>query len=217
MTSTARLERAYRRWLRCYPPSFRREHEDELLGVLLADARDGQRRPAASDCFDLLRGAVCLHLRPRLPRSDRWSLTALRLMYIGALAELATVLTVRATFGQIRASILARHPGYTQAQWEAELAGSLKPLVVAGSIAVVVSLVIAWAYGRRQRWAKIVFAALFALNLYSLVNGLRHGSATYARLDLAAAVALCATQLAGVVLAFHDDFRRIGSPRRRRA
>jgi hypothetical protein len=43
----ADLERAYRRWLRWYPRSFRREHEAEMLGVLLA-AGAGQRRPAST-------------------------------------------------------------------------------------------------------------------------------------------------------------------------
>ena len=36
MTNTADLEHGYRRWLRWYPKSFRREHEAEILAVLLA-------------------------------------------------------------------------------------------------------------------------------------------------------------------------------------
>lgn len=36
MTGAADLERGYRRWLRWYPKEFRREHEEEILAVLMA-------------------------------------------------------------------------------------------------------------------------------------------------------------------------------------
>jgi hypothetical protein len=35
------LERRYRRLLRCYPPTHREFHREEMLGVLLAAARPG--------------------------------------------------------------------------------------------------------------------------------------------------------------------------------
>ena len=43
----AALERRYRRLLRCYPPGHRQVHQEEMLGVLLATARPGQRAPGA--------------------------------------------------------------------------------------------------------------------------------------------------------------------------
>jgi hypothetical protein len=39
------LERRYLRLLRCYPPTHREFHREEMLGVLLAAARPGQRTP----------------------------------------------------------------------------------------------------------------------------------------------------------------------------
>ncbi|GLY78402.1 hypothetical protein [Actinoallomurus iriomotensis] len=57
------LEDRYRRLLSWYPADHRREHEQEMLGVLLAGARPGQTRPSAADVYDLLRGAVRIHLR----------------------------------------------------------------------------------------------------------------------------------------------------------
>ena len=39
------LERRYLRLLRCYPPAHREFHREEMLGVLLAAARPGQRTP----------------------------------------------------------------------------------------------------------------------------------------------------------------------------
>jgi hypothetical protein len=46
-TERAALERRYRRLLRCYPPGHREVHREEMLGVLLATARPGQRAPGA--------------------------------------------------------------------------------------------------------------------------------------------------------------------------
>ncbi len=57
------LEDRYRRLLSWYPADHRLEHEQEMLGVLLAGARPGQTRPSAADVHDLLRGAVRIHLR----------------------------------------------------------------------------------------------------------------------------------------------------------
>jgi hypothetical protein len=57
------LEDRYRRLLSWYPADHRREHEQEMLGVLLAGARPGQTRPSGADAYDLLRGAVRIHLR----------------------------------------------------------------------------------------------------------------------------------------------------------
>jgi hypothetical protein len=57
------LERGYRRLLACYPWEYRREYEEELLGVLLDDAGPQQRRPPVRDVLDLLGGALRAHLR----------------------------------------------------------------------------------------------------------------------------------------------------------
>ena len=44
MTDRAKLERGYRRLLAWYPRAFRREYGPEIVAVLMACARDGQRR-----------------------------------------------------------------------------------------------------------------------------------------------------------------------------
>ena len=68
MIDAANLERGYRRWLRWYPASFRREYEAEMLGVLMAGARAGQRQPTLMECLDLMCGALWMRLRPRVSR-----------------------------------------------------------------------------------------------------------------------------------------------------
>jgi hypothetical protein len=65
---TAALERRYRRLLRCYPPSHREIHREEMLGVLLATARPGQRTPGLRQTVNL---AVC-GLAIRVRRIPGW-------------------------------------------------------------------------------------------------------------------------------------------------
>jgi hypothetical protein len=63
MTNSTRLERGYRRLLAFYPKAFRREHEQEILAVLIAAAADGQRRPRLAEAADLLRNGISMRLR----------------------------------------------------------------------------------------------------------------------------------------------------------
>lgn len=161
MTDAADLERRYRRWLRWYPKTFRREYEAEMLGVLLAGAREGQRQPKLMECLDLLRGAVWLRLCPRVPRSDRSVFKAVKLMYLGAVVELAAALVIVATIGDIRANVVKRYPGLTAGQWHAVVAGQLEPLAVTAALAVGFWLWMAWAIGHGQRWPRIAFAIFF--------------------------------------------------------
>lgn len=98
MTASADLERTYSRLLAWYPPSFRREHEAEMLCVLMDSARDGQRRVGLADATDLVRGAV--RVRLSVPAAaPRTVIAAIRLMYAGAAVSLAgwigTVVTER--------------------------------------------------------------------------------------------------------------------------
>jgi hypothetical protein len=203
MTDTADLERGYRRWLRWYPKSFRREHEAEILAVLLAGARAGQRQPAPMECLDLLRSALWMRLRPRVPRSNRAAFTAVRLMCVGAVVELAAAITILVTIGDVRSNVVNRNPGLTEAQWQAVVAGQLEPVAVAAGIAVGFWLWMAWAIGRGHRWARFAFASFFALNTVGLLHGLIWGSAVYARPDLAIGSVLWLVELAAVALIFH--------------
>jgi hypothetical protein len=48
----------YRRLLRWYPRDHRTDHEEEMLGVLMAGARPGQARPTLRETSDLIRGGL---------------------------------------------------------------------------------------------------------------------------------------------------------------
>lgn len=201
--TAADLERAYRRWLRWYPMSFRREYEAEMLGVLLAGAREGQRQPKLMECLDLLRGAVWLRLCPRVPRSDRSVFKAVKLMYLGAVVELAAAFVIVATIGDIRANVVKRYPGLTAGRWHAVVAGQLEPLAVTAALAVGFWLWMAWAIGHGQRWPRIAFAIFFGLNTWSLLNGLAGGAAVYARPALTIGTVLWLVELVAVARIFH--------------
>jgi hypothetical protein len=202
MTVDADLERGYRRWLRWYPKAFRREHEAEILGVLMACSREGQRRPELMESLDLLSSAVRMHLRPRVPRSDRSIINAVKLLYLGAMVELTASLTIVATIGDVRSSLVQRNPGLTAGEWHAVVAGHLEPTAVAAGLAVGFWLWMAWSISRRQRWARIAFALFVGLNTWGLFNGLAGGSAVYARPDLAIGSVLWLVELAALALLF---------------
>jgi hypothetical protein len=59
------LERGYRRLLASYPARHRQVHGEEMLGVLMALAPDGKRRPGLAESLDLLRAALVIRLRSR--------------------------------------------------------------------------------------------------------------------------------------------------------
>ena len=63
---TAALERRYQRLLRCYPPSHRAFHREEMLGVLLATARPGQRTPGLRQAVNLAACGLAIRVR-RIP------------------------------------------------------------------------------------------------------------------------------------------------------
>jgi hypothetical protein len=63
MNDEAGLERRYRRLLAWYPAEHRHAHGDEMIGVLLASARDGQRHPHPADGLDLALGGLRIRLR----------------------------------------------------------------------------------------------------------------------------------------------------------
>jgi hypothetical protein len=62
VTESAALERRYRRLLAWYPREFRREQEDEMVAVLMAGARKGQRRPGLRETADVIRSALGMRL-----------------------------------------------------------------------------------------------------------------------------------------------------------
>jgi hypothetical protein len=171
MTGSSPLERSYRRVLACYPKAFRRESEEEILGVLLATAREGQRRVGLAESADLIRAAMRMHFG--LSRSPRTVRNAVRLMYLGAALTLADVVTVLVTLGGVRSD--AVHD-LAASQWPTVMLTQAGPWLASAPIGVGVWLWLAWANGRGYRWARPAFGAFFGLLTTVLFFGLGQGT-----------------------------------------
>jgi hypothetical protein len=129
-------------------------------------------------------------------------------MCLGAVVEVAVIVNILVTLGDVKNSVLVRDPGYTRAQWHYEVAGAFEPLVVVAALGVGFWLWMAWANGRGHRWARVLFGLFFCQTTYSLGHGLAGGSAVYARSDVAAGIALWLVELAAVALLVRIEFRR---------
>jgi hypothetical protein len=205
-SSSAQLERAYRRLVACYPRSFRRESTEEVIAVLLATAREGQRRPSIAEAADLLRGAA--RMRLGLSRCPRTVLYAVRLMYLGALAEGAVLVTLLLSVGGIqsrtRAAVIhavGPHaaPAATR-QLLASVASTVSVTIVIdvafALFAIAVWLFLAWANGKGSALARV--GAIIACAVYAAltVAGYAQGDAKYA--PVAAIVAPSAVLVIGI-------------------
>jgi len=161
MKRLAVLERRYRRFLACYPKAFRAEHEEEMLGVLMAGAGERQQRPRSSEIIDLVLHAARMRLRPRSQPTVTW---AVRLMYVCAALRLLDVPILPTT-----------------------RAGTSHPLDFGLSWGVFALL--AWANGRGYNWARIFFAGWVPIQGLALIYDAAHISATTSTI-LASAVLL---------------------------
>jgi hypothetical protein len=176
------LERGYRRLIACYPRSFRKDNEEEILTVLLATAGEGQRRPSLAESADLLRGAI--RMRMGLSRTPRTVLAAVRLMYLGAVAQLAVLIIVILTSGHIRAAVQAAVAAYHNPATTAQVMHLVNLDLVMDRVVMPVAIVAwvftAWANGMGYDWARVVAITLFSLFSVGLLIDLVQGGATYA-------------------------------------
>ena len=201
MSESASLERGYRRLLTWYPKWFRRENEDEILAVLMACAQDGQTRPTLETAADLLKGAVRMRLRPR-PGQPRTVFAAVWLMIAGAAAELGALITVLATAGGIKATVIARYPALAH-----PLAHAVNVQVTIDAITIPVAiglwLWLAWATSRGQALSRVGFAVLFGIISLSVLYALSESSLEYAPAAMGAGLGVWAIALAAIMLIFN--------------
>jgi hypothetical protein len=99
MRQAGRLERGYRRLLRCYPAGHRDRHGEEMLGVMLAGARPGQRRPGLAESANLIAAAVRIRLRGTSPgAASQWRDTLAQASLVLPLLIAAAALTQLAVY-----------------------------------------------------------------------------------------------------------------------
>ncbi len=209
-TSTAaagELERGYRRLIACYPRSFRKENGEEILTVLLATAHDGQRRPSPGESADLIKGAV--RMRMGLSRSPRTVLNAVRLMYLGAVAHLAVLITFILTLDEVRAAVRAAAAVYKDPALTAKALQIVNfDLVVDVAflpVAVLLWVFTAWANGKGYDWARVAAVILFGLFSVGMLVDLVQGGVRYAPAAAIGAGMEWLIGLAAIVLIFRKQ------------
>ena len=172
MTDQAKLERRYRRLLAWYPRAFRRENEQEMLAVLMACARDGQRRPGLAGSANLIRNGLRMRLFPSVPRSARSVRAAVRLMYAGAGVSAVNLIILLVFIGD--AAIYHSLPGYhLSAAQVSDLnvnAQFIALAIVSDVVPIAVWLWMAQANGRGRNWARSLSTALFGLATLDLTG-----------------------------------------------
>jgi len=197
MTDSADLERRYSRLLAWYPAAFRREHEAEMLGVLMDGACDGQQRVGLADAADLLKGALTLRLR--IPaQAPGTVVAAVRLMYVGAAVALTGWISNVVTEGSVRSAMLRSAP----ARWHPMLV-HITAVEVVVPVTVVGWLWLAWANGRGQDRARLAFVPYFGVATLALLSMLGIGAAVYAPADTICLAVLWLVQLSAIVLVFN--------------
>jgi hypothetical protein len=196
MSESAELERAYRRLVAFYPRSFRRENEEEIVTVLLATAPDGQRRPGIAESIDLIRGAA--RMRMSLSRTPHTVHNAVRLMYLGAVAELGVLIVLWLTEGSIRAAVAHQYPMLTAAQM-----GQLNTVftvdLAVGAAVVPLWLLMAWWNSRGGQVARIAAIVCFAFCSAGMITDAVTGSPQFAPAVFTAAGVVWLIGLAAIV------------------
>jgi hypothetical protein len=205
-SESASLEHGYRRLLAWYPRWFRLQNEEEILAVLMACAQDGQTRPSLEAAADLLKGAARMRLRPR-PGQPRSVCAAVRLMYLGALAELVALLTIIATAATVKSAVAHAYPAAVHGA-----AAHILVDEVTAPIVIVLWLVMGWAIGRRRDPARIAVAAFFGLITMTMLASLSASGPVYATADFAAGMVIWLLSGVSMVLVFTSASNRYFRP-----
>jgi hypothetical protein len=202
MSESKDLEQAYRRLVAWYPRSFRRDNEEEIVTVLLATAPDGLRRPGFAESADLIRGAI--RMRLGLARTPHTVLNAVRLMYLGAVAELGVLIVLFLTEGSIQAAVSHRYPQLTAAQL-----GGLNTLftveLAVGSAVVLLWLLMAWATGKGGQVARLVATMCFGLSTVGIVVDLANDAIQFAPAAFTGACVVWLIRFAAIVNLFRKQ------------
>ncbi|MFI7601193.1 hypothetical protein [Actinoplanes sp. NPDC049681] len=179
------LETRYRRLLGAYPAEHRRVYADEMLGVLLAGARPGQRRPGLREAADLLWSGMRTRAGhgARALRGPGWrdaaGVTALlgaALLTAAAARRLVSALILTQETPHVPAAGLLSDVAARTAVWLAVLiavAAGLRRTAAAlgiGGLIVEIAAIVAWLPGEplrpiRMSWAPMLAALVAAMLL----------------------------------------------------
>jgi hypothetical protein len=101
-----------------------------------------------------------MHRGPRLPRG---LLTAVRLTYVGAAAELGVLIVLLVTTASLASPSIRRYPDFSAAQWQAVLLGHLPIVAAGGPVLVALWVWMACANARGNRAGRIAFWTVWGI------------------------------------------------------
>jgi hypothetical protein len=162
---SAGLERRYHLLLRCYPPSHRAAHRDEMLGVLLAAARPGQRAPRLTQAVNLAACGLAIRARRALVAGPWQDALAVVSLVAPVLMLVSSVLDFSVT---VRETVMVDH-SYPPVLPFRSL--SLVPVLVGPVILMTcwLTVVVLGLAGRRRAAAAVAFVPLALALLVLLV------------------------------------------------
>jgi hypothetical protein len=202
MTESERLERGYRRIVALYPRSFRRESEEEIVAVLMATARPGQRRVALAESADLIKGALRMHRGPRLPRA---LLIAVRLTYVGAAAELGVLIVLLVTAASLASASIRRYPDFSAAQWQAVLLGHVALVAAGGPVLLALWAWMACANARGNHAGRVAFWTVWGIIKVGIAAVVIAGFPAYGIGGALAAAALLLVHTGAMAVIFYPS------------
>ena len=152
MNDGANLENWYRRMLAWFPAEHRQVYGEEMVGVLLASASDGQRRPGPGDVIDLAAGGLRarLHSFFRAGHLDQDWRDALTVFSVAAPVLLLAYLSTQ-VYNVIRFEAIWRRPGNAVVLHRFTIDQVSVELMTATTVAMVLALAIGPVLVRRRQ------------------------------------------------------------------
>jgi hypothetical protein len=136
-------------------------------------------------------------MRMGLTRAPRSVVTAVRLMCLGAAAQVATEIIGLLTWASIRSATIQHYPQYAGSVTRV-VNGELTASIVITPILVATWLLLAWGNGRGNQWARVAAIVLAALYTVSLGVQMSQGVAALAPATMIASGVTWAIGLAAV-------------------
>jgi hypothetical protein len=118
-------------------------------------------------------------VRPEAPDSV---LTAVKLMYAGAVVSALSLIVGVVTIGSLKSALRTANPSYTSTQLHTAEVAAIAIIIVLGLLGIGLWLWMAWANKRGANWARITATVFFGLDTLSLLAGFARPEALFSRL-----------------------------------
>lgn len=108
--------------------------------------------------------------RPPAPQSVR---TAVKLMYAGAAISVVSLIISLTSTGGLKNTIRTKYPHYTVNQVNHLYSQIIEAAMISAAFGIALWLLMAWANGRGNNWARFTSSGLFVLNTIGVISFFR--------------------------------------------